>query len=269
MSIEYFGEGPRLLGAIHHPQRGRARSTAALLCNPFGEEATRAHRTYRVLATQLERAGYAAMRFDFSCTGDSSGEAAAASVEAWLADVATAAARLRAASGAEHVALIGLRLGATLAALASSRGDVRPQHLVLWDPVVSGRAYLTELAAQHRAYLRAELGADPAAPLRVRADGSPLEALGTPISDELAAALARIELAAPPVASGLRAGHVTVIATQITPDLARLRPALPASAHWRELTASAAWGSDAALNAMTVPMEIVQAIVARLEETAP
>ena len=35
------------------------------------------------------------------------------------------------------------------------------------------------------------------------------------------------------------------------------------------MTESLAWNSDAALNAMTVPMDIVQALVARIEETAP
>jgi len=32
---------------------------------------------------------------------------------------------------------------------------------------------------------------------------------------------------------------------------------------------SPAWNADAALNAMTVPMDIVRAIVARLEEVSP
>src|SRR5262249_23612523 len=53
--IDYFGAQHQLLGALHRPQRLRPRSTAVLLCNPFGEEASRAHRMFRVLATQLER----------------------------------------------------------------------------------------------------------------------------------------------------------------------------------------------------------------------
>ena len=73
--IEYFGDGLHLLGAFHLPQRLQPRRTAVLLCNPFGEEASRAHRTYRVLATQLERAGFPVLRFDYSGTGDSLGRA--------------------------------------------------------------------------------------------------------------------------------------------------------------------------------------------------
>ncbi len=236
-----------------------------LLCNPFGEEASRAHRTFRVLATQLERAGFAALRFDYSGTGDSEGESEDATLDAWISDIAAAAERLRAASGAARIAIIGLRLGATLAALAAARGAVRPRHLVLWDPVVDGAAYLRELAAQHRAYMRAEMGPGRADRLRTRPDGTPLEALGAPIGDALAAQLGAIDLAA----GSPGAEQTTLLTTRTTPELERLQARLPASARWIQMNESPAWNSDAALNAMTVPMDIVRALVARLEETSP
>ena len=74
--IEYFGASQQLLGAFHVAQRLQPRSTAVLLCNPFGEEASRSHRTFRVLATQLERTGFSVLRFDYSGTGDSLGRTA-------------------------------------------------------------------------------------------------------------------------------------------------------------------------------------------------
>ncbi len=266
MSFEFFGGAQQLLGAIHHPQRLRARTTAVLLCNPFGEEASRAHRTFRVLATQLERAGYTAMRFDYSGTGDSLGESADATIDGWITDVGHAADRLRQASGASKIAIIGLRLGATLAALAAARGAARPRHLVLWDPVVDGAAYLREMAVQHRAYMRGEMGPvfwrDR---LRTRADGTPLEVLGTPISDALAAQLAAIDLAS----GAPGAEQTTLLTTRVTPEIERLQARLPASARWVQLNESPAWNTDAALNAMTVPMDIVRALVARIEETSP
>lgn len=236
-----------------------------LLCNPFGEEASRAHRTFRVLATQLERAGYAALRFDYSGTGDSLGESADATIEAWLGDIGTAAERLRAASGASRLAVIGLRLGATLAALAAARGVIRPRHLVMWDPVIDGGAYLRELAAQHRAYMRQEMGAARRDRLRIRADGTPVEVLGAPISEALAAQLSAIDLAA----GTPGAEQITLLSTRTTPELERLRARLPSSARWLQLDESPAWNTDAALNAMTVPMDIVRALVARIEETSP
>jgi pimeloyl-ACP methyl ester carboxylesterase len=266
VSIDYFGATRPLLGALHQPQRLRPRSTAVLLCNPFGEEASRSHRIYRVLATQLERAGYAALRFDYSGTGDSAGEARDATIDAWLDDIATAAERLRTVSGASKIAVVGLRLGATLAMLASARG-LAVRHAVLWDPVVEGAAYVRELVAQHRSYMRAEIGDDWRDRLVISPAGIPDEALGAPISDALGAQLTAIDLAAPGHAFAAEA--ITVITTRTTPDVERLRPRLPASARWIEKAESAAWNNDAALNAATVPMDIVQAVIARIEEVSP
>lgn len=217
-----------------------------------------------MLATQLERAGFTAMRFDYSGTGDSGGESTAASLDDWLADIGLAAERLRSVSGAPRLVVVGLRLGATLAALAAARGAVAARHLVLWDPVVDGGAYLRELAVQHRAYMRAEMGPLWHDRLRTRADGTPLEALGTPISDALAAQLCAIDLAA----DALSAEQISLVTTRLTPELERLSARLPAAARWLQLNESAAWNTDAALNAMTVPMDIVRAIIARIEETS-
>ena len=265
VSIEYFGARQQLLGALHRPQRLRPRSTGVLLCNPFGEEASRAHRTYRVLATQLERAGYPAMRFDYSGTGDSLGDSSAATVDAWINDVFIAAERLRAVSGVTRIAAVGLRLGATLAMLASARGGLRLRHLLLWDPVVDGTAYLGELVAQHRTYMRAEIGDGWSDRLQIAGDGTPDEALGAPIGAVLGGQIAAIDLAA--VVAGTE--QLTVITTRPLPEHQRLRPRLPAATRWLEMAESPAWNSDAALNAMTVPMDIVQALVARIEETSP
>jgi uncharacterized protein len=255
--IEYFGTGTHLLGAFHLAQRLQPRRTAVLLCSPFGEEASRAHRTYRVLATQLERAGFSVLRFDYSGTGDSLGQAEDVTLATCVADIGAAAEGLLAASGAQRVALVGLRLGATLALLASTRG-LRPRHLLLWDPIVDGAAYLRELVTQHREYMRDEMGHNWQDRLLMRSDGTPREAFGAPISDALAAELCAIDLATvTPSADAL-----TVITTR-PPDPARL----PSQAKWIEIRESTAWNSDAALNSTIVPIEVVQAIVSQLEHS--
>ena len=112
LSIRFFQAHDRsLLAAVHLSSRLHARSAAVLLCNPFGEEAARAHRAYRVLARKLEGAGYAAMRFDYAGTGDSSGEIADFGVDAWVEDIEAAAEVLRQESGVTRIVLVGLRLG--------------------------------------------------------------------------------------------------------------------------------------------------------------
>jgi hypothetical protein len=253
VSIEYFGATRPLLGAFHRPQRLRPRSTAVLLCNPFGEEASRSHRIYRVLATQLERAGYPAMRFDYSGTGDSAGDSRDVTIDAWLDDIAAAAERLRTLSGATKLVAVGLGLAL--------------RHAVLWDPVVEGAAYLRELIAQHKSYMHAEIGDAWQDRLTISPAGIPHEALGAPISDVFGAQLAAIDLAAANLAFAAEA--ITVITTRTTPEIERLRPRLPTATRWIEKAESAAWNNDAALNAMTVPMDIVQAVIARIEEVSP
>jgi pimeloyl-ACP methyl ester carboxylesterase len=261
--IEYFGANRQLLGSFHVAQRLQPRSTAVLLCNPFGEEASRSHRTFRVLATQLERAGFSVLRFDYAGTGDSLGSTEDASVETWIRDIGDAAQKLLDVSGARGIALVGLRFGASLAMLASARGGLRPRHLLMWDPIVDGGEYLRELVTQHETYMREELGPSWQDRTRKHADGSPAEAFGAPISAELRAALATIDLAR----TQPNADHVTVVSTKSNAGTERLRAHLP-QARWIDMPESTVWNSDAALNNMIVPMEIVQTLVAQLEKAS-
>ena len=89
----------------------------------------------------LNRAGFHVLRFDYSCTGDSAGEGRDARIADWLDDVTWAIEELQDTAMVDTVSVVGLRWGATLAALAT-RGRDDVDRLVLWDPVVSGSAYL-------------------------------------------------------------------------------------------------------------------------------
>jgi exosortase A-associated hydrolase 2 len=137
----FFGTGQRRLFGIYEAgTRG-----AIVLCHPFGQEYLRAHRSTRQLASQLVRAGFHVLRFDYFGTGDSGGDMTDGDLARWQGDVETAIDELKDTSGQSQVTLIGLRLGAALAAAtAVRRSDV--ERLVLWDPVVSGEPYLSELA---------------------------------------------------------------------------------------------------------------------------
>ncbi len=268
MRVFHFGAASRrLLATLHAPERSRPRTAGVLLCNPFGEEATRAHRLYRVMASQIERAGYPALRFDYSSTGDSQGESENASIGAWLADIALAAAELQSATAARRTVVVGMRFGATLAALATARAGVRVRHLILWDPVVDGRAYLAELAAQHRDYMREEIEGWRDR-LGTSAEGFPSEALGVPIAPVLAGQIAAIDLANEEV----RADYVTIINThEPTPALGRFiaRLAPQPATTLISVDAGASWNTDAALNASTVPIDVIRAVIGRIQEVSP
>jgi pimeloyl-ACP methyl ester carboxylesterase len=103
----------------------------------------------------LARAGFHVLRFDYLGTGDSSGEVEDASVAQWIADINRAVEELSRSFDMHDISLIGLRLGATLAAHAAAEGG-RVSRLVLWEPVIDGREYVTMQLALHRAWLEEE-----------------------------------------------------------------------------------------------------------------
>jgi exosortase A-associated hydrolase 2 len=114
-----------------------------VLLPPFAEEMNRARRMLRSQAAALAQAGIGALSLDPFGTGDSAGNFADARWETWVADVRVAVEAL-AARGARHIGLLGLRLGATLAAAAAPTLASACFATVLWQPVVEGRRHLTE-----------------------------------------------------------------------------------------------------------------------------
>ncbi len=179
----YFGEGESAtFGWYHHAPRPIARDCVAVLCAPIGPEYTRSHRTMRHLADRLARCGIPALRFDYHGVGDSPGdELDPDRIEHWKRSIATAVAHARLVSGCERVCLIGVRLGATLAALDAD--EARADLVVLWNPVVKGRAYARELQVMAAAAKRASSDSD---------DG--LESAGFRVSAETREALKSIDL---------------------------------------------------------------------------
>jgi uncharacterized protein len=148
MTPLFFGSSQRrLFGAYEPPRAGGGAGHAVLLCPPWGQEYIRAHRSMRRLATLLAGAGCHVMRFDYFGTGDSMGTSRDVNYSGCAQDIETAIEELRDTSGATRVVLVGLRLGATLAAHVAARNKKIIGALALWDPVVSGAEYVEELIA--------------------------------------------------------------------------------------------------------------------------
>ena len=136
------------LFAWHHPARPSVRRGAAVvLCPSIGGEFVAAYRVWRCLAEQLAALGFDVIRFDYEGTGDSFGDLGESKrIHAWLHNIERALITARLITGSNHVALVGLRIGAILAAhAAAATGGV--ERLVLWSPCLSGRAYIRELKA--------------------------------------------------------------------------------------------------------------------------
>ncbi len=145
----FFGPSDEPLFGMHAAPSGRSvRDRAVLLCAPVGWEYMRTHWAMRKISRLLATDGFHVMRFDYFGTGDSAGGSEDGSLERWVQDVFTAADELRAAAAVELVSVVGVRLGATLAALACRNG-LPAEQLVMWDPVVDGRSYLRSLVRMH------------------------------------------------------------------------------------------------------------------------
>lgn len=138
----WFGSGGRpLFGWLHVPGTGRARG-GVVLCPPIGDEDRRVYRTYRKLAESLATEGFAVLRFCYDGTGNSAGTVDDPDrVGAWVASISSAVGVVRAA-GAERVAAVGMRLGATLVTHAVAAVDEPLDAVVLWDPCAGGREFL-------------------------------------------------------------------------------------------------------------------------------
>jgi exosortase A-associated hydrolase 2 len=146
MNPFYFGTSDRRLFGIYEPAiPGGTGKRAAVLCYPWGSEYLHAHRAMRQLAIRLATAGFHTLRFDFYGTGDSAGDMTDASLALWQEDVRIALDEIREMVGTNSATLIGLRLGATVAAAVASGLPGEIEALVLWDPIVSGQDYLRQL----------------------------------------------------------------------------------------------------------------------------
>lgn len=137
---------------LHEPAQRRS-GLGFVMSHPFGEEKLWSHRVFVVFARTLAARGIPVLRFDYTGAGDSEGDTAQAGVDTYLDDLGAAVSMLgERVKDVKRVGLVGLRFGATLAALfaARARADggasaVLDAPVVLWDPVLDGESYIQEL----------------------------------------------------------------------------------------------------------------------------
>jgi alpha-beta hydrolase superfamily lysophospholipase len=212
------------------------------------------HRTFRLLAEDLARAGFVALRFDYDGTGDSAGRMIDdGRVGAWSSSVVAAVALLRGA-GLPRLALVGMRLGATLAAVAASEvGGV--DDLVLWDPIRTGRMFVRQ--QQALASLSHQLAGEDTLP------AGWVEAPAWVFAAETVAELGQLDMTK---TTGTLAGRTLVLTRPDRPDDEKLRARFgdPGVA-WRSATDQAAL-IDAIPSQNAVPRAAIADIVDWLGE---
>jgi uncharacterized protein len=144
MTALFFGESSNaLLGVVSQPPDGANRNHGVVLCPPIGQEHVRTHWALRQVAAALSRSGFHCLRFDWFGVGDSAGALVDASLAQWREDLGNAVQELRDTAGVQKISLVGMRVGASVAALAA--GEVRASNVVLWDPILEGRSYISAL----------------------------------------------------------------------------------------------------------------------------
>lgn len=191
----YFeSEGKWLFAWLHRPAGG-VTEHGVLICPPLGHEQVHSHRALRHLADRLAAQGLTVLRFDYHGTGDSDGtECDPQRLAVWQTNVSDATAWLRSQTGCTRISLVGLRLGAALAALHAEKHEV--ENLVLWAPVVKGRRYVRELTALSQT-----------AQLAAGQNSAGLEAMGFVYAQETIDELAKVDLLSRPV----RCHHVLIV----------------------------------------------------------
>ena len=144
MKAEFIA-GPRgeLFTLYLAPEPGAPDHGDLIFIPPFAEEMNRSRSIVAAQALALRRAGVGVLLLDLYGTGDSEGAFADARWETWRDDIRAAGAWLR-AHGRARIGLWGLRLGGLLAVDTLFDDPGAFDHLLLWEPVVSGKAFMDQ-----------------------------------------------------------------------------------------------------------------------------
>jgi uncharacterized protein len=134
--------GGRLYGSLY-AAASPSRSSGVVICNSWGFEANQADQTMHRTALAMARAGGAGLIFHYPGFGDSEGDLGEATMDA-LADAAVDAVEeaSRRLPGTRWT-LVGLMLGASVAALAARRAGA--ERLLLIQPALQPSRYFSRL----------------------------------------------------------------------------------------------------------------------------
>lgn len=148
----HFGEPARALFGLRHVPPAPARGSI-LVCMPLLQEGIRCQRALWALSEALAAAGLEVLRFDWFGSGDSGGDSVQLRVDGMVDDIAAAAALVHPVRPPARPRLLALRSAALPLLAHASRSDV-PVDVVLWSPVLDGRALVAAWREQHRRQLQ-------------------------------------------------------------------------------------------------------------------
>lgn len=189
-----FIEGRR--GRLFALLRGPASHAApvVLVAPPFGDEMNKSRKMVTDLAEGLSARGIATLVVDPYGTGDSEGEFRDADWNGWVEDLHAAVA-WAGAGGLRLHGLLGIRLGALLAAAVAAGLPQPVTRTVLWQPLVDGQRFVTQFLRLRVAASLMEDRKETVGVLRERSRaGETLEVAGYELSPALLAQLDALQL---------------------------------------------------------------------------
>lgn len=190
-----------------------------LYCPPFAEEMNKARRMVTLTAERLAQSGFHVLIPDLYGTGDSGGDFVDADFEHWFANLNTCANWLG-RGRKKSPSLWGLRLGCNLILELVSDWHDKPHQVVLWQPVVSGKTYVTQfLRLQVAAELTGSDRKNSTTELRSQSEaGHSVEIAGYTLSPQLLAAVDSLDLRSSQLPQGAEVNWFEIV-TEARPSL--------------------------------------------------
>lgn len=192
----FIGEaGSRLFVLLRSPPGPGGECT--LVVPPFAEEMNKCRRIVSDLARRECDKGRGVVCVDLSGTGDSDGEFGTARVDRWIGDLSAAAA-WSTALGWRVTAVLGIRLGAILAARWMRQHSAPLARAVFWQPVANGARHMDQfLRLRVMASRMEDDRGETVADLRGRLQaGETVEVAGYELSGKLFADIEALDLVA-------------------------------------------------------------------------
>lgn len=178
------------LAAYLAPRTPSSADHFVIVAPAFAEEMNRSRRTLHHLGTELCRRGKSLIIPDLTGTGDSSGDFRDARWVTWKGDLFATVRWVLTQYAPGHISLLGIRLGATLAAACAN--ELSLDHLLFWQPI-DGKRNLKEFMRVWDVGSAASSGRKSGASEILATDGQ-LEIGGYLLTSELAEDLRNVDL---------------------------------------------------------------------------
>lgn len=208
---------------VRGPGAGVALRGTIVHVHAFAEEMNKSRRMVALAADAWAEQGWRVVQLDLCGCGDSQGEFAEATWDAWLEDVRCAY-EWAVNHGAGTVWLWGLRLGALLASEAATRYEL-DCGLLFWQPVTSGKQHLQQfLRLLKAAQVVGKAGSDlDVSPHQRLSAGATIEVAGYEISPGLAQGMEAARLDALHAPGGVKWFQVASAGAAVTTALDRVK----------------------------------------------